>query len=72
MWIHSERSDMFPRTGRAVKMPLICFHERPRGFDILAINSCHVETVVLMTRIKLWSPVARHCNLRRAESNEID
>lgn len=40
---------MFSRTDRTIQMPLICSQERTRAFDIQAINSCHVETIVLLS-----------------------
>ena len=30
----------------------IVFHEQPMVYDILVINSGHVETVVLMSRVE--------------------
>lgn len=43
---------MFLQTSREIKMPLIVSHERPRAFDIFAINSFHVETVVSLCNKK--------------------
>ena len=42
--------DMFTRTVERVEKALICFRIRTRAFDVLPILSCHVETVVLMSR----------------------
>ena len=42
--------DMFSRTNKYNKMLLICFRELSRAFDVLPILSCHVETIVLLTR----------------------
>lgn len=44
--------DMFPYTVKWGKMAVDMFPEYDRAeFDILAIHSSHVETVVLMSRI---------------------
>ena len=44
--------DMFTRTVERVEKALICFRIRTRAFDVLPILSCHVETVVLLSRLK--------------------
>ena len=44
--------DMFPQTAQARKRIWICFRKQENIKDIQPIVSCHVETVVLMSRKK--------------------
>jgi hypothetical protein len=39
-------------TTKPQKIVLISSHERPKAGDIYAVISCHVETVVLMSRVE--------------------
>lgn len=41
---------MFPQTEKAAKRRSICYQEQIRGNDVLFISSCHVETVVMLSR----------------------
>lgn len=43
---------MFPQTDITAKKPWICSSKRELEFDVLAILSSHVETVVLMSNVK--------------------
>ena len=43
---------MFANTRKMLKKPMICFRIRKKGLFIYSDDSRHVETVVLLSRIK--------------------
>ena len=51
--------DIFPHTAVRIHLPLICSHELSRANDVLSVLSCHVETVVLLSKGEIDSKKVR-------------